>query len=231
MKISCLIIDDSQHDLDSISSKMYEISQKENIELSCSKSLTYVDNLKSKHFDLYVIDIDMPIISGFNLAHKIESNVPDAVIMFCTNHDELVFDTFRLNTFYFIRKDHLACDMEEALAKFKLIHIENAKVYPFRHHDIVIKIPFNQIVYFEVLQNDLYIKTMSNNYHEKKSMKHVLDEIPSGMFIQPNQNYLVNAKMVYKIEANILFMKDGLKFTISRSHLKRLKEEYLESLD
>jgi DNA-binding LytR/AlgR family response regulator len=173
----------------------------------------------------------MQTTSGFMLAHRIESISPNAVIMFCTNYDELVFDAFRLNTFYFIRKNYLDYDIKEALIKFKFVYIKNSKVYLFHYHEMTTKIPFSQIVYFEVLQNDLYIETVDHNYHEKKSMKHVLEEVPSKMFIQPNQNYLVNIKKVCKIKANTLYLQNGLRFTISRSHLKSLKEAYLESLE
>ncbi len=61
---------------------------------------------KAAPFDVVFLDIDMPKISGFDVAEQI-NNINETLIIFVTSHDELVYSSIRFRPFRFIRKTFL----------------------------------------------------------------------------------------------------------------------------
>jgi Response regulator of the LytR/AlgR family len=223
-----LIIDDSKNDLDLIRQSFVALTSIPSITSHCDTSTTIPENIDALRYDLYILDIDMPEMNGFEVAKKINSAEPDAFIMFCSNHDELVFDSFRLNTFYFIRKSNLRDDMTEALHKFISTYDKENTDFIIQQGSSVQKIPYTQIVYFEVTGNDLFVKTENREYRIRKTLKSLMESVPKHDFIQPAKNYLLNIKYVSEISKNIIILKNGEKFKISRLYVDSAKKQYLD---
>ena len=64
--------------------------------------------LLAKHmeseFDIIFLDIDMPDISGFDVAKVLRDNNSRCFLIFITNHSELVYESMDFQPFNFIRK-------------------------------------------------------------------------------------------------------------------------------
>jgi len=134
MKIRCAIVDDNIDDLNKITELINNLSYESNTSFEVE---SFSDPRKLqliKPYDLFVLDIDMPEINGFALANKIYVKNQDSVIIFCSAHDDLVFDSFKLNAFYFVRKSFLKEDMILALKKFisRCLNIPTFLSHPFR---------------------------------------------------------------------------------------------------
>ena len=173
MPIKCVIIDDNKEELNTIESVLSTLAYgtEYSILIDSFSSFTQFDTVEK--YNLYILDIDMPDISGFQIARKIYDRYPNATIVFCTNHDDLVFDSFKLNAFYFVRKSFLKDDMVLALRKFITRNFMLNAEYIYKSNQSVIKIPMKNIIYFEVSGNDLYICTDTKENHERKSMKNM----------------------------------------------------------
>ncbi len=69
-------------------------------------------------YDVVFLDIDMPELSGFDIAERI-NDVGDTLIVFVTMHDELVFSSLRFRPFRFIRKAYLENELPETAEAVK----------------------------------------------------------------------------------------------------------------
>lgn len=227
MKIKCVIVDDNINDLNNISNLINSLSTNSGTSFEVE---TYYEAKRismNKLYDLYILDIDMPEINGFILANKILDKNPDAVIIFCSNHDDLVFDSFKLNAFYFVRKSFLKDDMISALRKYiARAYFLNAE-YTYKINDKILKIPLRKVIYFEISRNDLYIHTEGKEFKERKSMKQLKDNLNVNYFIQINQNFMVNAYYINEISNNRVVLKDGTFFDIPRRNIKEVKNKYV----
>lgn len=230
MKIKCVIIDDNLDDLKNVANLVNNLSiETENIfEIySYSNSNLLQENYNN---DLYILDIDMPGLNGFQLANSIYKNNKDASIIFCSNHEDLVFDSFKLNAFYFVRKSFLKDDLILALRKYLSKIYSLNKDYILVTNNRVVPIPLKQIIYFEVSKNDLFIHTKSKEFRERKSMKKLKKDLSSMFFIQINQNFLVNANEIKEIYGNSVILTNGLSFQIPKHLIREVKTEYLKIL-
>ncbi len=225
MVIRCAVVDDDQIDLQKISKVFLELSRETLLEFK-NEYLRCFDINDAQNFDLFVLDIDMPDINGFQLANRIFEEIPKACVIFCTNHDDLVFDAFKLSPFYFVRKSFLQDDLKSALRRFIKVFSEKKKEYVLKNRESVISIPFSDILYFEVNRNDLYIRTLKKEYRDRKSMKQLLAEMPPNCFIPINQNYLVNADYIKEISSDKVILKSGIDFRIPRRNSKEVKDRF-----
>ena len=185
--------------------------------------------IMNREYDLYFLDIDMPEISGFELAVKIQKKYTDAIFLFVSGHNEFVYDSFRFSAFYFVRKDHFDIDMNDAL------HLAYEKLQ--RHEDryhVEIKgdrtsLKFSEIVYFQKLQNKLLIVTQNHGeLYEVKSMKILKGEVDfkKHNFCMISAGMCVNLGCVVRLKGFEIEMKNGKKLMVSRRFLQGVKEEY-----
>lgn len=80
-----------------------------------TQPLKFLEALKVQEYDLILLDIDMPEISGLQLAEKIQELPKRPLLIFVTNQDALVYQTFLYHPFSFIRKSFLEEELETVL--------------------------------------------------------------------------------------------------------------------
>lgn len=227
MNIQVMVIDDKNNDLEMIHDELCKIavSKKINVHCDCFCSVP-----KEIDYDIVILDIDMPEMNGFELAKQIHEMNLETVIMFCTNYNELVFETFRLDTFYFIRKDQLHNDLSDALDKYISVYLRNKKQYILSSGNKIIKIPYTSIEWFEIQKNYVYIKTSEHEYRDRKTLQKLLLQIPGNMFVQVSRSELVNISFIKEIDEEDLILLDKTMIHIPLSRMKEVKKKYLEML-
>ncbi len=231
MAIKCVIIDDNIKELNTVESVLSALTYGTEYSLLIDSFSSFSQIDLCNRYDLYILDIDMPDISGFQISRKIYDRHPDATIIFCTNHDDLVFDSFKLNAFYFVRKSFLSEDLTAAMQKFIRNYINNNTYYILRTRTEVTRIPYQNILYFEVSGNDLFIRMSDGTeYSERRSISSILDLLPKNTFVRIDKNFLINLKHVSGISDNNLFLTTGKKFTIPKAKIGYVKSEYVNYL-
>ncbi len=63
-----------------------------------------LDSNRTGSFDIIFLDIDMPDIDGIEAAGIIKKQNPNTLVIFVTSKDELVYKSFEVHPFGFIRK-------------------------------------------------------------------------------------------------------------------------------
>lgn len=182
------------------------------------------------NFDVVFLDIDMPGMSGFEVAKAIRDISYYTLIIFVTSKHELVYNSFDYNPFYFICKgDSLESDLSHVA--------EKVSVY-FRQHK---NIEITDIVAGKVsisLRSILYIKSekhyllyyLNNGDDVPLKERGVLgkkeEELYDYNFFKPHQRYLVNMNHVRRFDSliNSITLSNGYTIPIS----KGLKADALE---
>ena len=226
MIIQCALVDDSLNDIQIIKNTVFYLCYGTDTMIQISSFQTPSDTNILNPFDMYILDIDMPDMNGFVLANKIYEKYPDAVIIFCTMHDNLVYDSFRLNAFYFVRKSNLEEDLSYSLKKY--ISLRTHDTYIARTSAGIEKIPFDKIIYFEVAHNDMYIHLLDNSeIRERKSIQKLGTEISSAGFVQIGKSFLVNMRHIQKIKDYSAVLSNGQIIEIPKSQFSSVYKAYL----
>ncbi|MBR2726664.1 MAG: response regulator [Solobacterium sp.] len=76
---------------------------------------TYSREINSQ-YDIYFVDIEMPITNGFELVKRIED--PGKTIVYTTGIEDYVFSSFENNAYDFVRKRLLLTDVQRVLTRY-----------------------------------------------------------------------------------------------------------------
>ena len=182
------------------------------------------------HYDMIFLDIEMPGIDGISVCRKIREIAPDALVVFISNKESLVFQTFEVQPFRFIRKSELN-EMVNSLVdsilseldkrKQKIIKIEEPSggdVYSF---DV------RKILYVEAQRKECAIVTESG-ITTLRSKLMTLEEALSGEdFIKIHRSFLVNMSAITRIQKDTVLLKNGHELPLSRNMREEVKQSFL----
>lgn len=201
---------------------------------SIGKTETYLtsDNLlyditeDSIFFDLILLDIEMPGITGMEIAEKIKPFLPDVKIIFITSHIEYAIDAFELSIFRYVPKTDIEKRLPAAIQDaVKLIELEDGKTYTIQTNSRLEKIPYRDIYHIERDGKNACITAASGTAKVRKSLQQVYSELGADEFIFTDRGCIVNMIHIMQIKDGMAVLKNGETLPISRSHLQKVKEQ------
>ncbi|MBE6880539.1 MAG: response regulator transcription factor [Ruminococcaceae bacterium] len=191
-----------------------------------SSNLLYDITEDGFHYDLLLSDIEMPELSGMELAERIKPFLPDIRIIFITSHIEYAIDAFELSIFRYVPKSDIEKRLPTAIKDaVSLINLEADKSYTIKAKGRFEKIPFRDILYIERDGKNAAINTANGLSKVRKSLQAVCDELNSEEFIFIDRGYIVNLIHIMQIKNSTAVLKNGTVLPISRSHLQAVKEQ------
>lgn len=225
MRYKILIIDDTKKDIQRIRNILTIVLSelKHTYEISWCTNPDKCNNLYA--YDIYIIDIQMQTGTyGFELAKNINTVSPNASIIFCTNYDNLVFDSWRIDALFFVRKNHLKNDLMDAMIKFESQLPKEKWIDVMENHN-PIRIPVFRIVFVEAYRNNLTIHMTDQTTHELYcSLKHFLSLPECTDFIQISRSHAINLKYVKDLSHSTIAMCQGIHLPVSRRRLSYVRE-------
>lgn len=234
MAINIAICDDSETDALAarkvIRNTLNHLKQEAEIEYYFNAKDIQNKLLKGKEpLDLLILDIDMPGISGLELAGALRANNLKLLIIFLSNHEEFVFKAVEFQPFRYIRKIKLETEMPIAIqSAVNIIKINSDKQIVLNTDDGEMKVMVSDIMYFETDGRKLAV-WLSN---ERKLLinKTIIDLqelIAKENFISIHRSCVVNTDYVKNMHDTILTMKNGQQLAVSRRKYKDIKRQIL----
>lgn len=191
-----------------------------------SRNLLY--DITDDHFfyDLILLDIEMPGISGMDIPQQIKGYLPNVRIIFVTSHTEYAIDAFELSIFRYVPKNNLEVKLPAAVIDAaKLIELEAGQEYMIQTASRMEKIPYKDIFYIQRDGKNASIVSRAGTSKVRKSLKQVFDELSAPEFIFIDRGCIVNIVQIMKISDSIAVLKSGEQLPISRSHLQEAKRQ------
>lgn len=177
-------------------------------------------------FDLILLDIEMPGISGMEIPKRIKSFLPNAKIIFVTSHTEYAIDAFELSIFRYVPKSNLEIKLTAAVTDAaRLIELEAGKEYTIQTSNRMEKISYKDIYYIQRDGKNASIVSGIGISKVRKSLQQVFDELNTPEFIFIDRGYIVNIIQIMKISGGMAVLKNGDRLPISRSHLQEVKQQ------
>lgn len=182
----------------------------------------------AKSFDLVFLDIDMPDISGMDIANRIRLLDCRSEIVFITNKEDLVYDAVKLSPFRFIRKSQFDKEIYEAIDKFIEKINDSKSTYMFNSTEGKITVQLVKIRYIEVSSHKLFINSINRTFTVNGNLKDVEELFYRFGFIKIHQSYLVNYRYINLIKRKEVILDDESALPLSRSNYENVKIEYMK---
>lgn len=191
-----------------------------------SRNLLYDITDDAFFYDLILLDIEMPGISGMEIPQQIKGFLPNVRIIFVTSHTEYAIDAFELSIFRYVPKNNLEVKLTAAVIDAaKLIELETGQEYTIQTSNRMEKIPYKDIFYIQRDGKNASIVSSAGTSKVRKSLQQVFDELDAPEFIFIDRGYIVNIVQIMKISDSIAVLKNGEQLPISRSHLQEVKRQ------
>lgn len=178
-------------------------------------------------FDLILLDIEMPGMTGMELTEKIKQHLPEVKIIFITSHMEYAIDAFELSIFRYVPKSNLTDRLVSAVTDAaRLIELEAGKEYIVQSAGRMEKIPYKDIFYIQRDggKNAVIVSGMGIS-KVRKSLQQVFEELGTPEFLFIDRGCIVNIIQIMKISGGMAYLKNGEMLPVSRSHLQEVKRQ------
>ena len=230
--MNVLIIDDDRNYHRILEKKVTEICQAADIPLTVNCiDLPYASEEKNRylHSDVILLDIDMPKISGIELASRINTlkgNTEKPYIIFVTSMDGLVFEALREQPYSFVRKDHLD-DLAPCLMRiYEKLQLSDS--YTIKVGRDIVSLPIRDLIHLEKSGNYVAFNTVNGEYRERTTIDEKEVDLKPYSFLRPHIGYLVNPAYIAELLPESLRMNNGVIIPVSKRYRKEIKREFYE---
>lgn len=227
--LKMIICDDDKYILEEIERQIQEIFYKHRIVASTmlftepDKTFTYC--LKNK-VDFILLDIDMPVMNGFELSVKVQKLPKDhiPIVMFMSSQDHFVYEAFQYRPFDFLRKGCIREELENKIDRMIREYAYNCEqIELVRGEDAFIQL--RDVMYFKSNRNRIDAYTLDGCYRCKDKIS-VMEDKYINCLIRCSKQYLVNVNHISKIMIENILLKDGRRVPLSRRKRKQVEEKY-----
>lgn len=234
MILSCVVCDDIQQEAEIAKERILKAYK--NRDFTCEVSVyTKGHHLMSiiesnRNIHLLVLDIEMPDISGIELAKALKQLRKHCVLILLTSHSEYAVDGYELGVFRFIPKDRMDEMFEKALmdAADKIIH-DYRKIFLIQHHSSIEKIFFDEINYItKDGKNSIIHLTNKQTLTVRKTLSNIFEELNSKEFIFIDRGCIANIDNVWKVDKKNWICSNGIVLPMSGTVRTTIKETLFE---
>ena len=183
-----------------------------------------------KGIDIFFLDIDLKEKNGIKIAEEIRENNSNAIIIFVSAMNDMIFDSLIVQPFYFIRKDNFDRDMKIACTLIQKYINKNHKIITFDFNGKKTAIQLSDIIYLESFLHEITIHTSSNFYKYSSTFNKMMSLINSTNIVRIHKSYAVNLFWVKEIYKEKLLLRNGVTLKIGKKYQQDVLASYKEYL-
>ena len=184
--------------------------------------------LAEKHLDVICLDIDLPNMSGFDVAKRIGQDYPHIKIIFVSAHDQFVYSSFEYYPFAFVRKKYLENEVPQVLDRYlKKLH-EAQRQITITTKEGIKRVDMNAITYVESCRNYYNIHLIyGNKYVCRGTLGSFEKEVINYDFYRIHSAYIINLAYVEKLADNGHVLVKGDLLPVAQRKYSKFKKAYM----
>ena len=187
-----------------------------------------LESNRTSNYEVIFLDIDMPDLDGIETARIIKNQNQKSMIIFITGKDELVYKSFEVHPFGFIRKSKLKEETPRVVTDIIKVLSRSDYVLNFKIEGMYYKLLTDEIVYIESKSNYIIINTTDGLiYKYKDSINRKEIELLDKGFVRIHEKYLVNLKYIFSINKKSITTTQKYEIPVSRSRMNPLRKDFL----
>lgn len=185
---------------------------------------------KNGGFDLYLLDVVMPYMTGVDLARQIRRRGERAEILFLTVSREYAVEAFGVKASGYLIKPIKKSDFDEALSDcIRRLSRENDSALMLKTKDGVYRVPVHELVCIESFNHNQVCTLSDGSTLETAAtlteLEEKLKEHPA--FVRPHRAYIVNMDFIRSLAAYELLLTNGKRIPVPQNGYAKLKGDYL----
>lgn len=190
--------------------------------------------VKTAKPDILFADIEMPKLSGYELADLMHTHAMDTAVVFVTANSGYAVHAFELNVLDYIMKPYKKERLLKALERYRERRRtrQSRDVLMVRHHADIHFIRKEDILFIERTGRSTTIVTKDRHYETYQTLNELEEQLAGGDFIRAHRSYLIHIRYVKhfslfgKTSYRVTFHHTNQKATITKAKLDELKRHF-----
>lgn len=230
------LCDDEQLHIESITKLLdeYRTPDKERVFYDVyENALSLIAAIGKVRYDVILLDIVMPGLSGIEAAKEIRQDNMSIPIVFLTSSPEFAVDSYRVHAFDYLMKPVKQEELYHTLNDIFLFHGARKKdslTVTFAKGTYVI--PFEQLVYLEVSKHNLFFHLADGTCREILGKLLDYEEVllARNNFIKVHRSYIINMEHMRSYDKKSFTTITGEVIAISRNVASEVQNRYMDYL-
>ena len=223
------LCDDEQKIRDEIIAVVAEVLPKADVK-QFSGGSSLLEQMNQELCDILLLDIDMPKLSGMEVAARLTELPKKPLLVFVTNHDELVYESFRYHPFGFVRKQFLGKELGKVLKDCVAELEQGRKHFNFRAEGKKVCLLLSEIFFFESEGNYLKVYTESGEYRFRSTITAVENSLEKDGFIRVHKGFLVNQCAIRLFGTEAVELTNGSSLPVGKTYAEEARQQFMRYL-
>lgn len=185
-------------------------------------------------FDIYILDILMPGLNGIQLGLQIRQQDLGGKILYLTSSPEYAVEAFKAQASGYVLKPVREEEFLSVLGDMiQSVYSKKAKSLIIKSRESVIRIPYDSLLYAELVKKTIVYHLVSGKQVESMSIRSTFSEATAELlqdkrFALCGNNKVVNLHYVSELDADQLIFRSGQSLYIGRRAGRDLKSVWFD---
>lgn len=227
------ICDDDEWELQRLSELIakYHVSRGESCEQrSFYSGADLLADIKGGEYDLVLIDMLMPGISGIQVVQELRELDKNVRIIFVSSSPQFAVESYRLDAYYYLLKPVDSDSLFPLLDKVaNELSMQEEQAIVLKNRDGVVRVFFTELEYVEVINKKVFFHLSSGVIYEVTA---TLADFEGMLLLRPefiktHRSYLVNLSYVQAVKTHYVVTKSGHSVPVSRKRHRQIQNAYM----
>ena len=203
--MTIIMCDDDRNDLRMLRANVERFGEKHAVDMSIIelnelRNVAQIEALLEKQeVDAVFLDIDMPYISGDDVAEALVGKYPNLCIIFFTNREEMVFDVIRFKPYRFIKKQDTA-KIEDVMNTLVQRSEQEGHILIEKGKAELVKVHVREILYIEAVNHQIVYHMQEEQIISRGSIAKLAKEFGKFGFVRAHMGCLVNIRHIKYVD-------------------------------
>lgn len=206
-------------------------SREKFIHIGCIFNSGYacLEYVRKEKTDVIFLDIDMPQMSGFDLAKILRAEFPNMIIVFMSAYDNFVYNSFEFMPFAYVRKSHMSEELPKVLKRIANKFHEKERRVTIYTNDGEKQIDIKSIAFVESKRNYFVCHLTYGRKYTCRGTLSQFENIVSGYdFFRIHSAYLVNLEHVERILEHGYILVKNESLPLAQRRAQDFKRKFME---
>jgi two-component system, LytTR family, response regulator len=221
LKPTTIIVEDEVHAAQLLQKLLEPFPLFGTISIITNTSVAFTEIIEQQPRFLF-LDIQMPGISGLQLAEKLKPHIPETKIIYVTAFENYALEALRQNAFDYLLKPVDKAELLRVVEKLIGVHdvsvpVQHSKHLLIRSEEGIYQVSEDDIVYMEA--DSSYTKITLSNHTKilaSSNLGKLLPQLSASSFLRISRKHVVN-------RSYITFYHSKLKFLLLKTHEKEYR--------
>lgn len=189
---------------------------------------------EGEQFDLYVLDVVMPEMSGIDLGMKLRELGQYGAIVYLSVSPEYAVESYAVRAFYYLMKPVDSAQLYHVLDQaFAALDRKKAACVTVKTREGLVLAPLDRILYVELtnrvvryhLSNETHVDSLTVRTSFQEETAQLLTD---PRFFQSGASFIVNLHYVAAVEKSSLRLDNSAQVPLARGRASRARQQWQE---